>query len=97
VKRREILEWLSLAPADIPCWLAVAALLWMWFAGSLLLAIILAVVAILLSLGACYFGMRSRDEFGEVTNMAKLTIYPLFAVAILIAVCVLFVIRSYPA
>src|SRR5207249_4200124 len=97
VKTRELLEWLSLAPADIPCWFAAGAVVWMWFAGSLLLAIVLAVVAVLLSLIACYFGMPPRDQFGKVTNLAKLTIYPLFALGIVIAVCVAFAVRSYPA
>lgn len=68
----------------------------MWFAGSLLLAIVLAVVGVLLSLLACYFGMYPRDEFGKVTNAAKWTIYPMFAVGVVIAVCVIFAIRSYP-
>jgi hypothetical protein len=94
VKIRETLEWLSLAPADIPCWFAAGALVGMRIAGSLFLAIIFAVAAVLLSLTACYFGMPPRDEFGETTNAAKRTMYPLFVVVVVIAVGVIFAIRS---
>jgi hypothetical protein len=95
MKTREVLEWLSLAPADIPCWLAGGALAWMWFAGSFLFAVVLAGVAILLSLIACYFGMRQRKDFSHLTNQSKVVLYPLFVIVVIIAVCWILANRTF--
>lgn len=96
MNKREVLEWMSLAPADIPCWLAGGCLVGMWYAGSLMLAIVLAVVAVLLALLACYYGMPAHADLGKTTNTAKLVAYPLNAVAVMLVAGAILMIRSYP-
>ena len=93
MKSREILEWLSLAPADFPCWLAVGSLVGMWFASTLFMAILFGVGAVISSVIACWYGMSARSEFSKATNASKLILYPLFAAMVVIAVGVIYVAR----
>ena len=95
MKTKEYLEWMSLAPADIPCWLAGGSLIWMWFTHSLALAFTLATIAFILSIIACYFGMPPREEFGKITNGAKRVLYPSFVVCVVIATLVIFA-KQFP-
>lgn len=93
MKKREILEWLSLAPADFPCWLAILALVGMWYANTLFLASAFGFGAVISSLIACYYGMPANIGFSRATNASKLILYPLFAVMTVIAVGVIYVVQ----
>src|SRR5262245_11636594 len=83
MKKTEVLEWLSLAPADIPAWLAGGALLGMWFSPNTGLAIACASAAVVLSIVACFLGMRPRTDLSAPTNVAKRVTYPLFVLLVL--------------
>ena len=89
-KKKEILEWLSLAPGDIPVWAAVAALAGLYFVRDTVLDAVLAVAAVGLSLLGCAIGMKPDPELSAVTNAAKIVVYPIVVVGCLIVIYINF-------
>lgn len=89
MKPHEAFEWVSLAPADILCWLAAGSLVEMWYAESDLLLVLFGFIDLLLSMMGCWFGMRPNKEFSQVTNATKRYVYPIFVIIVMIAVAVI--------
>jgi len=89
-KKKEILEWLSLAPGDIPVWAAGAALLGLYFAKATILDTVLALTAVVLALVGCVIGMKTDPELSSVTNAAKIVLYPAVVVVCLIVIYINF-------
>ena len=83
-RKHEILEWLSLTAADLPVWLAGAAVVGMWFAKDPRLDWVLAAVALALSVIACFFGMKHDARVSLATNIAKKVVYPICVLMIVL-------------
>ena len=74
---RELLEWLGLTLADLLVYLAIAAIVPMFFVHDRLLDGVLAVAGIACAAVACPLGMKPKPEFSPFTNAVKLASYPL--------------------
>ena len=85
-KRKEILEWLSIAPGDIPIWGAGAAILGMYYSNSTVIDTILAVAAFVLAVTGCVIGIKPDPEFSLATNTSKIILYPAAIIACIVII-----------
>ena len=82
----ETREWLGLRLADLLAYLAVTAIIAMYFIDLPALEITLAVVALSLLLAACVLGMKSSPNVSRFTNVYKKLSYPMAFVMALPAI-----------
>jgi hypothetical protein len=83
----ELIEWLGVSFADFLVYLAVGAVLAMFFVSDPTADVVLAVLAVGLSIMACPIGMRRHPKLSRFTNVAKLVSYPgslLFVVGVIV-------------
>jgi len=82
---RELREWLGITLADLLVYLAVAAVVAMFFVSNPMAEVVLAVLGVVLAVAACPIGMKRDPDVSNFTNSVKLASYP---------VCVLLVIGA---
>jgi len=80
----EVREWLSLAPADFPVWGAAACIIGMKFSKNSTIDWSLAVVALVLTVVACFMGMNRDHRVSNFSNVVKKVAYPACVVAVLV-------------
>ena len=85
---RELREWLGLTLADLLVYLAVAAVVAMYFVKDATVDIVLAGIGFAFAVAACPLGMKRDPEVSGFTNVVKLVAYP---------VCVLLVVGAIAA
>lgn len=73
---RELREWLGLTLADLLVAGATLAVMAMYFANDATVDLILAVVAVLLTVAACPLGMKRDPSVSGFTNAVKVASYP---------------------
>lgn len=78
MNKNEVKEWLGFTKADIPVWVSATCLLIMIFVKQPVLDWLLAVISLILSVIACFAGMKQDESLSKVTNLAKKFSYPLF-------------------
>jgi hypothetical protein len=76
MNKRELREWLSIAPADIPVWGAGVALGVMYFVKDVTVDIVLSVLVLGLTTLSCFIGMKHDDRVSKFTNLMKKIFYP---------------------
>lgn len=86
MNRYEWREILSLAPADILLWLATGCLVAMRFINDPFKDSILAVAALILSVTACFVGMKRDERVSELSNRLKKYSYPACLIIIIILI-----------
>ena len=69
-------EWLGIAPADWPVYLAMALLVIMYKLDSLSVNVGLAFVAVGLAIWSCVIGMKTDSNVSTLTNIIKKVAYP---------------------
>lgn len=84
----ELREWFGLTLADGLSYLAIAAVVAMFFVRDPLWDWILATTGVGLSIAACPIGMKRNPKFSEFTNVVKLISYPALVLMLLVAVSV---------
>ena len=72
----EVKEWFGLTKADGVLYIGFGMLGAMFFVRNGAFDIILAAGAVILSIWSCFLGMKPKDEFMKITNVAKQTGYP---------------------
>src|SRR5262245_4306039 len=73
---RELMEWLGITFADLLVYLAVAAVVAMFFISNLAANVALGFVALALSIAACPLGMKRDPGVSDFTNAVKWVAYP---------------------
>lgn len=88
---------MGLTRADLCVYVAFAALAAMFVVRSTAVDMALALVAIVLAITACYWGMKSDPDFEDITNLFKAVSYPtaLLFVAVVIAVHYLLILKGH--
>ena len=86
----EIHEWLSLAPADVPVYIAVACVSAAFFVDAGVLDSLLVLTALICSAMSCVYGMRRNARLSVFTNNAKLFAYPFYVSVCMVAACLNF-------
>lgn len=76
-------ELLSLAPADILIWGSVGCIIGMRFLKDPVKDSILAAVAVIFSIAACFVGMKKDDRVSVLTNRLKKISYPICLVIVI--------------
>lgn len=71
MKRREVLEWLSLTPAYLPFWMASGALIAMYLIRHYVFDIVLASIALLAAMIGIVFASRPDPELSQRTAKAR--------------------------
>lgn len=74
--KHEVREWLCLAPGDIPIWFAAGLVLAMKYVKNTTIDWIFTVIALSLSIFACFIGMKKDIRVSAITNIAKKVTYP---------------------
>jgi hypothetical protein len=82
----EIKEWLGIKPADFATYVAMGAIVWMYFTKSVALDVILSVVAVGSCGLACFIGVRPDGRLAATTNFLKRVTYPACLVAAIVCV-----------
>jgi hypothetical protein len=72
----ELREWLGVAPADIPCWLAIFALVGMFIINHDGIDLALAVIAVVLACVAWGIALRTKPNVSTFTNVVRHISYP---------------------
>ena len=80
----ELREWLGLAPADFPVYLACLCLVLTYFVKGGILDTFLVLIAIGACIVSCFIGMKKDWRVSGFTNGAKLATYPICLVACII-------------
>ena len=73
----ELREWLGIAPADFPVYLAFICLAIAYFVGAGVVDTMLVIVAIVACVASCVIGMPRDIRVSGFTNVIKLTAYPI--------------------
>ena len=81
----EIREWLRLAPADIPVYVAVACIGGAFFTGAGVVDTMLVLTALICSAMSCVYGMKRDARLSVFTNNAKLITYPFYLTVCMIS------------
>jgi signal peptidase I len=79
----ELREWLGLKPADLLVYVAIGAIIAMYFLPAPI-NLIFGIAAVLLALAACPIGMKSSPALSRFTSGAKKVAYPAFVVLALV-------------
>ncbi len=80
----ELREWLGIAPADFPVYLAVIFLVAAFFVGAGVLDTILVSTSLLACVLSCIIGMRKDIRVSGFTNGVKLASYPICLVVCIV-------------
>ncbi len=72
----ELREWLGIAPADFPIYLAILCLVIAYFVRDISSDIVLIVGAIVACIVSCFIGMKKDPKVSGFTNGVKLISYP---------------------
>lgn len=86
MKRRELLEWLSLTRADLPGWLALLCVAAMYYFRSFALDLVLTALAVSLAMLSFHLGRQPDPELSRANNLAKKWLYPIFLVIVILAI-----------
>lgn len=88
----ELREWLGLAPADFPVYLAAICVVVLFFTTNFLLDLALSVLAVSSTIVSCFMGMKKDPQVSAFTNSIKFIAYPfcVFLATFLIALNFLF-------
>lgn len=86
--KHELREWLSIAPADIPVWVAAGLVIAMYYTHNVVIDVILSILIVGLTLYACILGMKQDNRISRLTNMAKKVFHPL---AVLLGLTMIYV------
>jgi NO-binding membrane sensor protein with MHYT domain len=89
--QHELLEWLGLKPADFLVYGSLAAVGGMFFLREPLWDVVLACLAVVLSIIACPLGMKRDPNLSEFTNKVKLFSYVPFVLMVVGAIVVHYV------
>jgi hypothetical protein len=81
----ELREWLGLAPADVPVYVAVVCIGIAFFTGAGIVDTMLIVTALICSAMSCVMGMKQDARLSVFTNNAKLFAYPFYLAVCMIA------------
>ena len=81
----ELREWLGLASADLPVWCAGICIIVMYILHQPLIDWIMAVIAFILTIAACFMGMKPDDRLSGFSNRLKKISYPLAVVGVIFA------------
>jgi signal peptidase I len=76
MNREELRTWLGLRRADLLVYLAIGVIIAMYLINDATVDLVLAGVAILLTLAACPLGMKSSPAVSRATNIVKKIAYP---------------------
>jgi hypothetical protein len=79
--KAEYKEWLGIAPADWPVYVATALLFLMYKADSFPVDVILALIALGLISWSCFIGMKHDPKVSRIANILKKVTYPVCLVA----------------
>jgi hypothetical protein len=93
----ELREWLSLAPADLPCWASGALLVLTFFSGGGVLTASLAAGSIVLAVVGAVIGVRRNPQLGENYNRIKRWSYPVLPFLVIAGVGYQYARNSAPA
>jgi hypothetical protein len=94
--KRESREWLGIAPADFPVYVAFIFVVVLYFNNGTVLDVILSVSAFVLSVVACIIGMRKEPEVSGFTNVIKKISYPACLLVCLVLIYVNFAVWNSP-
>ena len=84
--KEELKEWLGLKPADFLVYVALGAVVWMYYAKSETLDGFLSVVAVVFCGISCFIGVRPDARLTATTNFLKRVSYPAWLVVVLVCV-----------
>lgn len=82
-RKDELRAWLGLAPADLPVWCAGICILVMNIAEDPVIDWAMAAAALILTLIACFMGMKRDKHLSDFSNAMKKITYPLCVAAVI--------------
>jgi hypothetical protein len=72
----ELREWLGVAPADIPCWFSIFALVGMFVIDNDAADVTLAIIAVAAASLAWGIALRTKPNVSAFTNVVRMVSYP---------------------
>ena len=72
----ELKEWLGIAPADFPVYLATVCIVVIFFSKNFPLDVVLSVLTVSCTIASCFIGMKKDPNVSAFTNSIKLIAYP---------------------